>query len=414
MIGLTGNGGTPAASLSAASLTFSNQVVSTPSAAQTVKLTNNGTIALGITSITVGGANGGDFAESDNCGKSVAAGANCTISVTFTPGANGSRTASITLTDNAGAPQSIMLTGTGVAAAPTMSGSSLSFTTQLVGVSSPAQTVTLTNNGKSSLNITSIAVTGANSGDFAQTNTCGTSVAAGANCTISVTFTPGGSGPRAASITITDNAAGSPHSVSLSGNGMAISLSLATNGSNTQTVKAGQTATYSLQLSVTGGTATDQASVTIACTGAPALSTCNTPTSAVVVTPAAPAPVSVTVNTTASTMLVPVKQPEPKMQLPTAMPTLPLIVLAILLSIAAFLTWMQSPAGRVRTVRIAFSVCLVLLPISAATLMMGCASGGGSAPPVHTVGTAAGTYTLTVTATASGKAQSTQLTLIVQ
>jgi trimeric autotransporter adhesin len=412
-ISLSGTGGTPTADLSGASLTFGNQVVSTPSAAQTVTLTNNGNVALGITGIAVSGTNSGDFAQTNTCGSSVAVGANCTISITFTPGASGTRTASMTITDNAtGSPQSISLTGTGLAPAASLSGTSLSFTTQLVGVASTAQTVTLTNSGSSTLNITSIAVGGSNAGDFAQTNTCGTSVAAGAKCTISVTFTPGSSGTRAASITITDNAAGSPHSVSLSGMGMAISLALATNGSNTQTVKAGQTATYSLQLSATGGTATDQASVTITCTGAPALSTCNAPAAAVVVTPAAAAPVSITVNTTAGSMLVPGTQSEPKMQLPTAMRILPLVVLALLLCIAAFLAWMQSPAGRVRTVRMAFSVCLVLLPISAATLMMGCASGGSS--PVHTVGTAAGTYTLTVTAAVSGKTQSTQLTLVVQ
>jgi hypothetical protein len=413
-ISLSGTGGTPTADLSGASLTFGNQVVNTPSAAQTVTLTNNGNVALGITGIAVSGTNSGDFAQTNTCGGSVAVGANCTISVTFAPGASGTRTASMTITDNAtGSPQSISLTGTGLAPAASLSGASLSFTTQLVGVASTAQTVTLTNSGSSTLNITSIAVGGSNAGDFAQTNTCGTSVAAGAKCTISVTFTPGSSGTRAASITITDNAAGSPHSVSLNGMGMAISLALATNGSNTQTVKAGQTATYSLQLSATGGTATDQASVTITCTGAPALSTCNAPAAAVVVTPAAAAPVSITVNTTAGSMLVPATQPEPKVQLPTAMRILPLVVLTLLLCIAAFLAWMQSPAGRVRTVRMAFSVCLVLLPVSAATLMTGCASGGGSSP-VHTVGTAAGTYTLTVTAAVSGKTQSTQLTLVVQ
>ena len=65
------------------------------------------------------------------------------------------------------------------------------------------------------LTVTNIAA----SGDYAQTNTCGTSVAAGANCTISVTFTPTATGSRTGAVTINDNAAGSPHIVSLTGTG---------------------------------------------------------------------------------------------------------------------------------------------------------------------------------------------------
>ena len=57
------------------------------------------------------------------------------------------------------------------------------------------------------------------SGDFAQTNTCGASVAAGGNCTISVTFKPTASGPRTGTITIADSAAGSPQTIALSGDG---------------------------------------------------------------------------------------------------------------------------------------------------------------------------------------------------
>src|SRR2546429_9016377 len=89
------------------------------------------------------------------------------------------------------------------------------FRSQLVGTTSAAQTVTLNNTGNTALSVTSIVA----SGDYAQTNTCGNSVAAGANCTISVTFTPAASGAQSGTITITDNAAGSPHTVSLTGAG---------------------------------------------------------------------------------------------------------------------------------------------------------------------------------------------------
>src|SRR5260370_8535193 len=84
-----------------------------------------------------------------------------------------------------------------------------------MGTTSAAQSVTLSNTGNASLNLTSVSA----SGDFAQTNTCGSSVAASANCTISVTFTPTASGSRTGTLSITDNASGSPQSVSLTGIG---------------------------------------------------------------------------------------------------------------------------------------------------------------------------------------------------
>jgi hypothetical protein len=69
------------------------------------------------------------------------------------------------------------------------------------------------------LSITSLTFTGTNASDFAHTDTCGTSVAAGANCTIAVLFTPSASGARTAALSIADNATGSPQTVSLSGTG---------------------------------------------------------------------------------------------------------------------------------------------------------------------------------------------------
>ena len=103
------------------------------------------------------------------------------------------------------------------APAVTLSSASLTFGAQNVHTTGVAQTVTLTNSGKAALTITSITATG----DFAQTNTCGTSVAAGGSCSIAVTFTPAAAGQRTGTVSITDNASGSPHTVSLSGTGQA-------------------------------------------------------------------------------------------------------------------------------------------------------------------------------------------------
>ena len=199
--------------LSTPSLSFASGIVGTTSAAQTLTLTNlgQGSLALAI-------AASGDFAETNNCGVSLLAGGVCTISVTFTPTAAGTRTGTILVTDNAtGSPQTVTLSGTGTAATPgiMLAPSALTFASATVGTTSTAQTLTLSNPGTGALAVTSIAA----SGDFGQTNTCGASVAAGTNCTVSVTFTTTATGTRTGAITITDNATGSPQSVTLTGTG---------------------------------------------------------------------------------------------------------------------------------------------------------------------------------------------------
>jgi len=102
-----------------------------------------------------------------------------------------------------------------------LSVTSFAFGNQVVGLTSVPQSVTVTNSGTSALSITGIAITGTNSADFAQTNTCGGSVGAGRSCVISVTFTPTATGTRAASISVTDNASSSPQAISLTGTGQA-------------------------------------------------------------------------------------------------------------------------------------------------------------------------------------------------
>src|SRR5208283_5164944 len=97
---------------------------------------------LSITSITASG----DFSQTNTCGSSVAAGAHCTLSVTFKPTAPGTRTGAVTLTDNASpATQNVSLTGTGTAPVVSLSPTSLTFPAQQVGTSSSAQSVTLSN-----------------------------------------------------------------------------------------------------------------------------------------------------------------------------------------------------------------------------------------------------------------------------
>ena len=223
-VALSGTGTAPAVTLSPTSLAFGSQLLGNSSAAQFVIVTNSGTAPLVISGIAVTGAKSGDFAQTNTCPASLAVNGTCSISVTFSPSAPGSRTAAVQITDNAAnSPQSVSLAGTGVTPAPTvtLSPTSLSFGSQLNRTTGTAKTVTLTNSGTAALSISSIAVAGANSGDFAQTNTCPASLAINASCTLSVTFSPSASGSRTASVQVTDNAADSPESVSLSGTGVA-------------------------------------------------------------------------------------------------------------------------------------------------------------------------------------------------
>jgi hypothetical protein len=100
--------------LSATGVNFGDQKIGTSSASVPVKLTNQGTVPLSITQLSVTGANETDFSQSNNCGTGIPAGATCTISVTFTPTATGVRTAAVSISDNGGAsPQTVSLTGTG-------------------------------------------------------------------------------------------------------------------------------------------------------------------------------------------------------------------------------------------------------------------------------------------------------------
>jgi len=214
---------TPAAvastSLSPTSLSFGNQAVDTTSAAKKVTLTSSGTANLTISNIAITGTNAGDFAQTNNCPASLVSGKKCTISVTFSPSQIGARSASLTLTDNAAdGPQNVPLTGKGLVQAG-VSPTSLTFVLQTVGTTSAAKNVTLHNNLATQLTVNSIAFTGANPGDFTETDSCDGSVPANGKCTISVTFTPAATGTRTATLTVSDGANNSPQAVSVKGTG---------------------------------------------------------------------------------------------------------------------------------------------------------------------------------------------------
>lgn len=205
--------GQPAARLSPTSLTFGNVVIDTTSAARAVTLTNSGTGTLNIANIA---ASGNYAISSKTCGATLAAGARCTVKVTFTPPVLGSLVGTLTFTDNApNSPQTVPLSGTGVLPA-TLMPATAKYAAQAVGTTSAAKTFTLVNNQTVTLNNIAISTTG----DFAvSAKTCTTSLAAKAKCTISVTFTPTTTGTRTGTLSVSDSASNSPQTSNLSGTG---------------------------------------------------------------------------------------------------------------------------------------------------------------------------------------------------
>lgn len=238
-----------AVSLSATTVNFGNVVWGTTSAIKKVTLTNTGTATLSITSIVASP----DFLESNTCKSSVAPGSTCTISIAFNPPALGTYSGTVTITDNANdSPQTIATTGSGINSV-TVSLSSLTFASFTVGTTSSALPVNIGNNQTTTLNISSISVTG----DFAQTNNCGSSLTAGQRCTINVTFTPTVVGTRTGTLTVTDSGNNSPQTVSLSGTGNTNGLTSITVTPANLSLGVGATQQYHAKGTFTGGSTYD-------------------------------------------------------------------------------------------------------------------------------------------------------------
>ncbi len=201
-------------------LNFGSVATGSTSAVQTATVTNPTSAAVPVTSISTTG----DFAQTNTCGSSIAANGSCTVSVTFTPTATGSRTG--TLTVNAGGSTTVSLTGTGTAPGPVLNANpaSLSFPGTLVGSTAPTQTVTISNSGTTSATVSGVSTTG----DFSQTNNC-TTIAVNGTCTVTVTFKPTTGGSRTGALTVTSNANDSPTTVGLSGTGISSTTNIALN-----------------------------------------------------------------------------------------------------------------------------------------------------------------------------------------
>jgi subtilase family serine protease len=211
---VTSSGGGAAVTLTPTSLAFGNIVLAEASPAKPVTVKNTGTATLNITSIA---ASGSGYAISSNaCGATLAVGKTCIVKVTFTPTALGLSSGNLTFTDNAAnSPQTVPLSGTGIAQA-TLTPATATYPATKVGVTSAAKVFTLTN--KQNVSLTGIAIS--TTGDFSEsTTTCTTTLAAKANCKISVVFKPTATGTRTGALKVADSASNSPQTSALTGTG---------------------------------------------------------------------------------------------------------------------------------------------------------------------------------------------------
>jgi len=319
-------------------LLFPTQPLKITSNPLTVMLSNRGSLATSVSILAISGANASDFSESNNCaGTSLAAGGgSCTINVKFTPSVTSTESGLLTITDSSGM-QTVNLTGTGVAGTPEFSPSvpTISFGNQMESVMSSQKSVTVSNNGNLGLTISAVRVSGPNTGDFAiSSDLCtGTTVPPVVTaCSVSLTFTPGTTGAETASLEFTDNAAGSPQSVGLTGTGTGFSIGLVPGASATATVAAGTSATYNLQVTAISGF---NGTVALSCTGAPSYSTCAPSQASVTPSGNTAAPFSVQVTTTARSIAPPGGQWHPSDGLRILMMVLTVVLASTLLAFAS-------------------------------------------------------------------------------
>ena len=242
--------------------------VGSSSAQQAVTVTNTGSGTVNVTAA----AASGDFPITNGCTAGLGSDASCTIQVAFQPIAVGPRTGTLTVSTDAGGPFTVSLTGTGTAPAVTLAPTTLDFGSAEIGATTAAQSVALQNTGTGPVAIAGIVA----SGDFASTNDCPATLGAGASCSLTVIFTPTAVGTRSGAVTVTDDATGSPHAVTLSGQGTqppavavapsSLAFGAAVVGQTTSAQTATVTNTGGGTLTVTGAAATGDFQVTNGCT----------------------------------------------------------------------------------------------------------------------------------------------------
>lgn len=218
----------PVPRLAPETLNFAAADLLTTTPAQTVTITNAANASAPLTLGTITTTAGSDFGVAGGTcrsGENLPVGASCTVLLTFTPGALGTRSAQLTVVHNGAAgSSSVALTGVGTGTSPViaLSPPALSFS-QTVGSTSSELRLLIGNTGTGPLRLTALRLGGAQAAEFtlgaAGDCAAGTQLAGGESCAVVLRFTPGATGLRSATLTVEHNAQGGSSSVALSGFG---------------------------------------------------------------------------------------------------------------------------------------------------------------------------------------------------
>jgi hypothetical protein len=218
---------------------FGSVLISQTSPATQVTISNTGTTPLVVSSIAIGGTDSTQFGVAvggtNACASlapTIAAGGNCTVNVTFAPTSIAAKTAALNIASNDGdtPTASVTLNGNGIDPGISVTPvGPINFDPLLVGDTSPATQVTISNTGTTPLVVSSIAIGGTDITQFGVavggTNACASlapTIAAGGNCTVNVTFAPTSTGAKTAALNVASNV--SPASVTLNGTGIPAEL----------------------------------------------------------------------------------------------------------------------------------------------------------------------------------------------
>ncbi|MFG6486218.1 choice-of-anchor D domain-containing protein [Roseateles sp. BYS78W] len=267
-VALSGTGSAvpaPVIALSASTLDLGSSVVGTAAAAKSVTVSNTGTAALNFSALTLGGSDASAFSLTGSCavGQAVAAGASCTLTLGFTPSRIGTHSASLSIASNASnGAQTLTLAGTGTAVpAPVAARSpaTIAFGNVTINTAAAAQVVTWSNTGTAAMTLGTPTLAGASAFTLAS-NGCGTTLAAGASCTLGLAYTPTAIGSDTATLSLPSNGSSAALTVALSGSGIAVPVAtpvLSDSGtiSFADTLTGQSSATHTTTLSNTGNTA---------------------------------------------------------------------------------------------------------------------------------------------------------------
>jgi len=407
-------------------LAFSNfQIIGTTSAPQTVTVSSNGSFPLQISTVTLGGTNASEFQiVADSCsGTSLPAGNGCAVSLDFSPASTGIKLATISYKSNSGQPLSdVSVNGAGVLNAPVaaFSPTEMQFAPQFIGTTSGILTAYLSNAGGVTMNYTSVAVGGPNSTDFmlgsggvAPCSLSGGSLAPGAKCSLGLVFTPSAAENRSATVTVTDDATGSPHTLALSGQGVsAFQLVAASGQPTTQTIHPGQGAKFNFSISNSSGAA---GMISFTCSGAPPAGRCDVTPMEISGLNANPQ-LQLSVVTGARGELLPqFRRLNPASKWPARPTSIALLLLllgvCLLGGISRRLTGSWGAGTATQRRGYAGAVIALLIVLTAGTLFSAC---GGTASSSGNGGTPPGTYPITVTGTAGTVTETIQFAVEVK